>query len=219
MANPTSEDINRALQLGGDADKIRDYYREWAKRYDDDVTGEGYHAPAIVAELAGVAQLGYAEQSREELRVMDAGCGTGLTGVALRAAGFRKIDGFDISPEMVAESRATGAYDTLITGTDLNLPDAGLGYWAETYDIVTCVGVFTLGHVGPEGFEHLVAITKPGGFLVTSARDDYVEETGIAGYLANLEGESRIETLQHLSGARYVGPDRADYWVHRKAGR
>lgn len=218
MANPSSEGVSKALELGGDAERIRDYYRDWAERYDEDVAGEGYHAPAIVAELAGLAARAYGEGRRRDMKVMDAGCGTGLTGVALKRNGFETIDGFDISAEMVERSRETGAYGELVSGTDLNLPDAGLGKFAGVYDIVTCVGVFTLGHVAPEGFDHLVEITKAGGFLVTSGRDDYVRESKFAEHLDRLEKDGRIETVMQLPDARYVGEDRADYWVHRRTG-
>ena len=61
-------------------------YTDWAKTYDSDVTGAGYATPGRVARaLAEVADL--------TAPLLDFGCGTGLSGVALAAEGFTAIDG------------------------------------------------------------------------------------------------------------------------------
>lgn len=214
--NGRSEPVAKALALDGDAERIKDYYRDWASTYDADVGEEGYHAPDIVAALARLLTLSYLETGRDQPKVMDAGCGTGLSGVALARAGFSRIDGFDIAPEMVEAAQATGAYGQLLSEIDLNAEDAGLSAFAGGYDMVACVGVFTLGHVAPRGLDHLIAITRPGGFLVVSTRADYLKRSDFRDYSDELERRGAISLVQSLADARYVGGDRADYWVFRK---
>lgn len=45
--------------------------------------------------------------------VVDLGCGNGAVGVALKQLG-RRLTGVDLSPAMLDEARATGAYDALV---------------------------------------------------------------------------------------------------------
>lgn len=219
MSDDASEGVKKALALGGDAERIKDYYRDWAHSYDADVDAENYRAPQITAALARLMHLSYLDVPRKALKVMDAGCGTGLSGVALKEAGFAAIDGFDIAPEMVEAARATGTYETLLSGIDLNVDDPGLSGFAEAYDVVTSVGVFTLGHVDPAGFEHLIALAKAGGFLIVSTRDGYLAESGFGEYVRQREASGAVALINHVAGASYVGEDRADYWVYRKAGK
>jgi len=69
------------------ADDVVGLYDDWAERYDADVGGAGYVTPRRVAvALAGTV----ADTSTP---VLDYGCGTGLSGVALSGAGFTRIDG------------------------------------------------------------------------------------------------------------------------------
>ncbi len=217
MNDSASEGVKKALELGGDAERIKDYYRDWAADYDADVGAENYRAPQITASLARLVHLAFCEGPRRRLKVMDAGCGTGLSGVALREAGFAAIDGFDIAPEMVDAARETGAYEALFAEIDLNADEAGLPDAKDGYDIVTSVGVFTLGHVAPSGLDHLIAMAKPGGFLIISTRDGYLEESGFRDHVSSLEADGSVSLVNRLADANYVGDDRADYWVYRKA--
>ena len=72
--------------------------------------------------------------------VLDAGCGTGLAGQALRDAGFGgRLLGVDLSPTRSRWRAARGIYDELVLG-DLQQP---LPYRDDSVDAVVCVGVLT----------------------------------------------------------------------------
>ncbi|MBT8416482.1 MAG: methyltransferase domain-containing protein, partial [Silicimonas sp.] len=88
-------------------DETRDIYANWAESYDQDVTEWGYATPGRIA--MALRRSG----ANPDKPVLDFGCGTGLSGLALKATGFAQIDGTDISPEMIAKAEARGIYQHL----------------------------------------------------------------------------------------------------------
>lgn len=173
-----TESMNIALSLNHDADKLAQFYDKWAAYYDEDVSEE-FMLPtmmlnalkeAIAKDEAGLSWAGSAEAL-----VMDAGCGTGAVGKVYADAGYKNIDGCDISNEMVEKARATGAYRNLEGAYDLNKPVTDA--YAAAYDVVTIAGVFTVGHVPPESLRNVAAMVRPGGLLVASTRMAYYERT------------------------------------------
>jgi SAM-dependent methyltransferase len=163
MADRSSNKIlNRVYNMTGDVDECRDVYREWAKFYEKDTVAEmGYIAPQVVADK--LEQI-----SEPTATVLDAGCGTGLAGAALRQRGFTTVDGMDLSPEMLAIAEEKEIY------RDLRVQDlkGALSYADGSYDAITCVGIFTHAHVGPKGFNELLRVTRSGGSIVATVHED-----------------------------------------------
>jgi predicted TPR repeat methyltransferase len=161
-----------------DKDELASAYSEWAAEYDRDLVDEmGYVAPAITSELLQQ----YLPDTRA--RILDAGCGTGLVGQALHQAGFHNLAGLDYSTDMLQQARAKGVYQALhqadLTAT-LDFPD-------DHFDAVVSVGTFTCGHVGPEAFRELIRVTRPGGCICFTVRDQAWEEDGYRPAMAALE--------------------------------
>ncbi|RWL41919.1 MAG: class I SAM-dependent methyltransferase [Mesorhizobium sp.] len=203
--------IRDALVLEGDADRLTQFYRGWAGAYDVDVGCEGYYGPMIVAELAGAVQAAYLSSERTAITILDAGCGTGLVGVQLERLGFGLIDGFDLSKEMAEKARQTRVYRHVQDCVDLN---GVLSEYADAgYDITVCCGVFTLGHVRPDGLRELARVTRPKGFIITSIRKSYAEAAFFEDQARRLQDEGVLLLAQCLSNGRYVAEERADYWV------
>lgn len=155
--------IHERVLSAASADELASAYADWATSYDADLTGEmGYRAHRTVAQaLREVLEP-------EDTRVLDAGCGTGLVGVELARLGYADIDGVDYSPDMLAEADKKAVYSTLEEADlsdELDLP-------TDHYDAVTCVGTFTLGHVGPSALGELIRVARPGGYLCFSVRDE-----------------------------------------------
>ncbi len=92
------------------ASYVRDLFDQFAPRFEADLTGRlDYRTPALLAALIGAAGIALGRG----LRVLDLGCGTGLSGVALRPFA-RRLEGVDLSPRMLAEARRRGGlYDAL----------------------------------------------------------------------------------------------------------
>ncbi|MER9657821.1 class I SAM-dependent methyltransferase [Mesorhizobium sp. M0152] len=202
--------IKDSHALDGDAGRLANFYRGWASSYDVDVA-QGYCGPMIVAELAAAVQTAYLARHRADMTILDAGCGTGLVGVELESLGFRLIDGFDLSEEMVEKARQTRAYRKVRGDVDLNrLPSE---YSSASYDITVCCGVFTLGHVGPDGLRELARVTRPNGFVIASVRKSFAEATSFEDYVRRLQDEGVLIPATCLRNGRYAADEDAHYWV------
>jgi len=211
----TNDNIDAALQLDGDPEHVRDYYDQWAHSYDADVDSIEYAGPQMGVEL-----LTDFVRPDKGLKILDAGCGTGLVGRVLKANSFVAPDGFDLSPAMAKHASESGAYREVKAGIDIMR--VGEHYAPESYDAILCIGVFTLGHVPPRALHELIALLKPRGILVISVRKLYYDETEFQTELDKALGGGRIEQLKLLENARYNkdGPDDSEglahYWVLQK---
>jgi len=174
--------IHERVLSAASADELASAYGDWATSYDDDLTGEmAYPAHTTVARtLREVLEP-------EGARVLDAGCGTGLVGVELARLGYDDIDGVDYSPDMLAEADKKEVYTRL---EEVDLTDE-LDLPSDHYDAVTCVGTFTLGHVGPSALGELIRVTRPGGHLCFSVRDEAWERDDYAAALQALTDQGR----------------------------
>ena len=177
-------------QAGSDPAHVRALYDEWAGDYDRTLADWGYEAPVVAAGRLRAMRGGDVGTAV----VLDAGCGTGLTGQALRAAGFAIIDGVDLSEESLALAAATGVYRTLrpLDFTALLSPLA-----AGSYDAVFCVGVMSYLPDTAAVVREFCRLTRSGAAIVLTQRSDLFEERGDAGALAALEAEGvlRIEGI------------------------
>ena len=175
-------------------DELMDLYEDWAARYDQDVNDTwGYSGP----ERTLFWLRHYLEP--EGARVLDAGCGTGLVAVALSEGGFRRIDGIDYSTAMLAEAAKKNVYQQL---QQMNM-NAALPIDAGAYDGVTCVGTFTSAHVVPQALHELVRVTRLGGIVCCTVREEYWQETHFPEVLNQIV-ESGRAALKQLCEEPYV---------------
>lgn len=186
--------IHDRVLNASNVDELAEAYAEWADHYDADLVSDmGYQAHREVAEtLRAVLDL-------EGAVVLDAGCGTGLVGVELQRLGYTAIDGLDYSRDMLDQAAEKRAYQTL-QQADLMRP---LALSTDRYDGVTCVGTFTLGHVGPQAFPELIRVTRPGGYLCFSVRSEAWENDNYASVLEELEGAGSWQVLE-IRTATYI---------------
>ena len=133
------------------------YYTQWAASYDDELTRQGYQTPRRCAEaLRRLVAF--------DAAVLDIGCGTGLSGAALAAAGFTDLAGTDVNTEMLDVARVAGLYrDTWVTDIEDPFPFA-LG----TYDAISAVGVIGLGAAPASLLRLSLEALATGGHMVFS---------------------------------------------------
>lgn len=143
------------------ADELAQAYAAWSNAYDRETAASGYCLPFMIA--GWVARY----VPRDAGALLDAGCGTGLSGPYLRALGYSQIDGLDFSEEMLGLAAARGAYRDLrraTLGETLPWPD---GHFAAFFS----TGVFTEGHAPASSLDELVRMTRPGGHAIFTVRD------------------------------------------------
>ena len=160
-------------------DDMRALYDDWSATYDEEVGGKGYATPARVA--AALARL----ISDRSAPILDFGCGTGMSGAAMKAQGFSVIDGCDLSAEMLVRAGEKRTYRRLWQAdTDAPFPARPGDYAA-----ITAVGVVSIGAAPPETLDLLVGALGPGALLAFSFNDHTFEdprfEARVSDYLDN----------------------------------
>ncbi|KAL8996978.1 MAG: hypothetical protein Q9169_003629 [Polycauliona sp. 2 TL-2023] len=164
-------------------------YDRWASTYNDEVGDEAqnYVAPVLVAQAA-------LKSSTNPTRdvILDAGCGTGLVGQALAIGGVKTIDGLDLSGPMLMIAKKTKAYRDLAQA-DMN---RRLEKADDKYDIVTCVGTFTAGHVGPDpALRELIRVTKTNGLVIATILEEIWISGGFKTEVEKLEAENLVTVV------------------------
>ena len=145
--------------------ETRKLYADWADTYENDITAMSYATPDRIAEALLTQNPDLTQP------ILDFGCGTGLSGIALKKKGFTTIDGTDISPEMLAHAKdKTGPdgplYRNLWLGTVGEI-DVKPG----EYGIIVATGVISLGAAPAELLAVLVDALAPGSLLAFSYND------------------------------------------------
>lgn len=156
--------------LDRDPDATRKFYDTWAASYDTDITSLGYCTPSRCAEALR------AHLSDLATPILDFGCGTGLSGQAMRDAGFTHIDGVDLSPDILEQARAKGIYENL----SLIQADATP---KGKYTAISAVGVIGLGAAPSTTIDVLMRMLPRGGKLVFSFNDFALADTMQTGRL------------------------------------
>lgn len=88
---------------------VRQSFDAFAASFDEVLERLDYRAPDLIEE----AISDYLPQPTGQLSVLDAGCGTGLCGNALRPYAAELI-GIDLSPKMMVKARSRDVYDELL---------------------------------------------------------------------------------------------------------
>ena len=170
----------------GSPEALGDAYAAWAASYDSETASLGYLLPFLIA--AWVTRYVPAGEGP----LLDAGCGTGLTGPQLRALGYHDLVGLDLSDDMLKVAAGRQAYGELkkaMLGGPLPWPDRHFRAFFST-------GVFTNGHAPASGLHELVRITKSGGHAIFTVRDQVLDKGGFRNVFAELERAGKWRPLE-----------------------
>ena len=166
MPNQQDDDDDWLLRGSADVDDVTRYYDDWADRYDGDLVDWSYEAPDVAARMLLEHGSGLA-------RVLDAGCGTGLVGRALRRAGYGgELIGIDVSAASLTQAARTGAYDSTQIG-DLQ---RRLAFVDDDFTGLICVGVMTYVPNVDAAWRDFARVVAPGGVVVITQREDLWDE-------------------------------------------
>ncbi len=146
------------------ASYVRELFDAFAPRFDAELEGAlGYRTPALLAAMI---------QGLPPGRVLDLGCGTGLSGLALKPFATR-LEGLDLSPRMLAQARARHIYAALHEADLLDF----LPRHAATYDLIAAADVLNyLGNLAP-ALSAIHAALKPGATAIFSLEAGEAEVT------------------------------------------
>ena len=179
-----------------DAGYVRHLFDQFATDYDQRMIGQlGYAAPRILRELTDMVMAG-----RDCLTILDLGCGTGLTGAAFEDLADR-LDGIDLSPEMIAKARARNLYDHLAVA-DI---ETALGLGAADYDLILAADTLVyLGDLAPV-FSSAHRRLKPDGFFVFTTESKPGEGFELGPKRRWRHSEAYLRDLAAASGFEVVG--------------
>lgn len=165
-------------------DETMELYAQWADNYDDDVRTWGYATPGRIA-TALKRHLPNADTA-----ILDFGCGTGISGLALKEAGYDTFDGTDISQEMLEKAKSLGIYRSLSLGTPGQITARPGDYAA-----ITAMGVISIGAAPPETLDMVLDALAPGGLLAFSYNDATLPEARYMDALAAVQSSGRAELI------------------------
>ena len=167
-------------------DEVRDLYDDWAQndQYNQDMIDWEYSGPRDVVS----AFLPHTHN--KDIKILDAGCGSGLVGEELSKEGFSIIHGADIAAKLM-NSIPAGLYHEL-HNIDLNKP---INFTDDFFDAVLCVGTFTFGHVKAKALSEFTRIVKSGGIIGFTINEGVFLDHGFKSELDHLVIQKKITQL------------------------
>lgn len=185
----SDEKLQPKLWVERSVEETIDVYKDWADNYDQDVTERGYKTPARIAQALGQFTLD------KSLPVLDFGCGTGISGKALKSEGFTTIDGTDITAEMLAKAEPQGIYRKLWRSEAGAQPST-----PGSYAAIVATGVVSLGAAPPETLTQMIDGMGTGGLIALSYNDPTLENGSYDSVLDAEVDANRVEVLFRENG-------------------
>ncbi|MGK7905156.1 MAG: class I SAM-dependent methyltransferase [Hormoscilla sp.] len=158
-----------------DPDRLERAYDKYAHEYDE-----------LLLELAGDGTSGCSHYTtlffsrvvpiQKNLRILDAGVGTGIGGVELINLGYTPLEivGVDLSSKMLVQAEKRGVYEAL---HHARFPETGDILQSDEFDAVLCAGGFSHSAMPEVAMPEFARVTRPGGFVVFSVRQSVYEES------------------------------------------
>ena len=185
------------------SEELLKYYQNWTKKnkYNQDMVDLNYVAPKETVLLLKKYAL------NRESKILDAGCGTGLVGIELKKCGYSNIEGVDFSQDML-DLIPKDIYKK-IEKIDLNKP---LKFETNMYDVVTCVGTFTYGHVKPKALDELIRIIKNKGLICFTINEGVYEKYGFDNKIKELTN-SKSWNIKEFFKSNYIINKNVSAWL------
>lgn len=174
-SRPVAESMPRAF--------VEQLFDAYAERFDAAlVNGLGYRGPQVLVERLRASGLAHAG------RALDLGCGTGLSGEALRPMCAR-LEGVDISAGMLRRAEEKGVYDALRHADIQTLPLA-----EPPYDLIAAADVFIYLGALETVIAWCAGSLRPGGRLA------FTVEAGETAPLRLLESRRFAHSRAYVEG-------------------
>ena len=180
---------------------IMKHYDMWGDKYDKDMVEWNYTGPQETVNIFKKYALS------KDIKIFDAGCGTGLVGIKLKKFGYTNIDGADLSKKLL-DLIPKGFYNKL-EQIDLNKP---LNKKSNIYDAVLCVGTFTFGHVKPPALDELIRVVKNKGLICFTVNEGIYEEYGFDKKIKELS-DKKAWDIKEFFKSHYIASKDVNAWL------
>jgi len=183
--------------------EVEEYYDEWTikNKYDHDMAEWNYSGPQETVTLFKKYN------TKNNIKILDAGCGTGLAGLELKKNGFTNIDGADFSQKML-DLVPQNVYKNLFK-IDLNKK---VNIKDDTYEGITCVGTFTYGHVNPPALDEMIRICKKKSHICFTINLGIYEEYGFDKKIKELEDSKSWKIIEFFK-SNYIASKNVNAWL------
>ena len=172
--------------------------------YDETFDDWGYVGPATAAAILQ-------NYVPKEGRILDAACGSGLTGTALKNLGYANIEGIDISARLLEIAELTGAYARV---ERVDMQTFPLPFEDGEFDAVNFIGALTYFETN-EILREMCRIVRSGGHVVFSQRSDIMSDQNYGEQLRELERDGIWRRTFGTEPMPYL-PNHPDYGVEIK---
>ncbi|XP_068670891.1 methyltransferase-like protein 27 [Montipora capricornis] len=154
---------------------IKDVYANWASQYDKEVlqsARSSCHKP-LVDYFDEAIKQDFPDMPKDQLKIIDAGAGTGILGRYLEMIGYTSLHALDISQEMLDEAKKKNVYKRFICASlsDKRIPEIETG----EFDAMICAGTLVKGHVRSSALIEMIRMVKTGGLLCFTIRSKEVD--------------------------------------------
>ena len=181
--------------------EIMQHYDKWGDKYDQDMVDWNYTGPKETVNIFKKYAVG------KNIKIFDAGCGTGLVGIELKKFGYTNIDGADLSQKLL-DLVPNGFYKKL-EQIDLNKP---LDKKSNIYDAALCVGTFTFGHVKPPALDELIRIIKNKGLICFTINEGIYEDYGFDEKINELSNNKKW-IVKEFFKSDYIASKDVNAWL------
>ena len=184
-------------------DEVMKYYDEWGikNKYDQDMIDWKYSGPKETVQIFKKYAI------NKDIKIYDAGCGTGLVGVELKKFGYNHFYGADLSQKLL-DLVPKGLYQKL-SKIDLN---KNIEIKDNSYDAVMCVGTFTFGHVKPHALDEFIRITKNKGLICFTINEGIYEEYGFDKKIKELSDKKNWNVKEFFK-SDYIASKDVNAWL------
>ena len=183
--------------------EIMKYYDEWGikNKYDQDMVDWNYTGPKESVNVFKKYAL------NKNIKILDAGCGTGLVGAELKKYNYLNIDGADLSKKLL--DLVPKGYYKKLEQTDLNKP---INAEDNTYGGILCVGTFTYGHVKSQALDEFIRIAANKGLICFTINEGIYEKYGFDKKIKELSDKG-FWSMKEFFKSDYIASKDVNAWL------